>query len=386
VEPSYLRFLDHQGGRVPCVQHGYVALHQGDRSIPPKYLAQINAARSAEGRGMLDLQQPLQSLMCCVLHRETESCAAATLDFFKKAYLRALPVYLPVYALPVLLFKHRQLLSRPLSILLPTTLNLLRSSLFLSSYCTAAWAVACATTQAGLSNSLKGALAGFAGGSMVAMEKKGRRVELALYVLSQALPSSWRTLRQWGVVRTIPHGESALFVASMAVIMWSYVTRPHLMRSSYLGLFSWFFGSGGRAAGFSSRAVEHSTPKAQLDGGARNNNDDTNGGGALHPHGQHRLHAAVSAADKATHVLSTPAAVAAASAAALPHNNIDVTAAAGSLSTSSSSAPSVHSPGALVMAARHGHSSRLSTVSDELEELTDGSAAPSPRAELADVA
>lgn len=281
-----------------------------------------------------------------------------------------------------------------MSILLPTVLNLLRSSLFLSSYCTASWAVACATTQAGLSNSLKGALAGFAGGSMVAMEKKGRRVELALYVLSQALPSTWRTLVQWGVARTVPHGESAIFVASMAVIMWSYVTRPHLMRSSYLGLFMWFFGSGGRAAGFSSRAVEHSTPKAQLDGGARNNNDDdANGGGALHPHGQHRLQAAVSAADQATHVLSTPAAVAAAAAAALAHSNnkhVDVTAAAGSLTSSSSSAPAahvhVHAPGALVMAARHGHSSRLSTVSDELEELTDGSAAPSPRAELADVA
>lgn len=43
------------------------------------------------------------------------------------------------------------------------------------------------------------------------------------------------------------------------------MTRPHLLRSSYLSLFLFFFGSGGRSAGFSTRAVEHSTtPKEAL--------------------------------------------------------------------------------------------------------------------------
>ena len=257
VEPGYLHFLDYHGGRNRHVQFGYVELHTPG-GIAPKTLDQINALRSAEGRPNLDLSLPLPRLMCSVLHRETESCTLAVWDFFKKAYLRALPVYLPVYLLPMIIFKHRQLLHRPLQILLPTVSNLLRSSLFLASYCTSAWAAACATTQVGLVTSIKGALAGFVGGSCVAMEKKGRRVELALYVLSQSLPSTYRTLHQWGYLPMIPHGESICFVAAMSVIMWSYCTRPHLMRSSYLSLFKFFFGSGGRSAGFSTRAVEHS--------------------------------------------------------------------------------------------------------------------------------
>lgn len=260
VAPSYLHFLDVQGGRVKCIRSGYVELHTTE-GLTSSSLGQINAMRSSEGRGELDLTQPLTTVMCNVLHRETDSCTHALWDYWKKAYLRALPVYLPVYVLPMLLFKSGQLARDPMPILVPTITNLLRSSLFLSSYCSAAWGVACATTNVGLTSQLKGVLAGFGGGLMVAMEKKGRRVELALYVLSQSLPSTYRMLHEWGWLPTVPHGESLCFVAAMSVIMWSYVTRPHLMRWSYLSLFKFFFGSGGRSAGFSNRAVEHSTPK-----------------------------------------------------------------------------------------------------------------------------
>lgn len=281
VEPSYLRFLDYQGGRARCVQFGYVDLHYPGHTIAQRNLDQINAMRSAEGRGLVDLTQPTTQLMCNVLHRDTPFCSIAAWRFWKAAFLRALPVYLPVYGIPMLLFKHKQLLRQPLQILVPTISNLLRSSMFLSSYCSVCWAVACATTQLGLMSQVKGAISGFCGGCCVAIEKKGRRTELALYVLSQSIPSSWRTLNQLGLVPIIKHGESLVFVFSMAVLMWSYVTRPHLMRSSYLSLFLWFFGSGGRSAGFSSRAVEHSQPNTVSDemtsaSGKRNNNPQVN--------------------------------------------------------------------------------------------------------------
>src|SRR4051794_38480298 len=124
------------------------------------------------GYGMMDVNQPITNVMCQVLHKETDSCTRASLDFFKAAYLRALPVYLPVYMLPLVLFKSRQLLRRPIQILLPTVLNIARSSLFLSSYCSVCWAVACMSTKMGLVSHLKGALAGFFGGCTVAVEKK----------------------------------------------------------------------------------------------------------------------------------------------------------------------------------------------------------------------
>jgi hypothetical protein len=261
VEPGYLHFLDHHGGRIKCNQVGFVQLHTPE-GIDPAVLGQINAIRSAEGRGVLDMNQPLTDVMCNLIHRETPYCSVAILDFAKKAYLRALPVYLPVYIIPMLLFKHRQLVRAPIRVLAPTFKNILRSSLFLSSYCTVAWATACTCTNLGVVTSVKGALAGFFGGTMVALEAKGRRVELALYVLSQSLPSAWRTLRQWKLLPRIPQGEALSFIGAMVVIMYAYVTRPHLLRSSYLSLLLMFFGSGGRSAGFSTRAVEHaSTPK-----------------------------------------------------------------------------------------------------------------------------
>ncbi len=342
---------------------------------------------------MLDLNKPLTDLMCEVLHRNTESCTVATGLFFKMAYLRALPVYLPVYALPMLIFRHRALLKHPASVLLSTALNVARSSLFLSSYCTVCWAVACFATNLGMQSGVKGAIAGFCGGLTVALEKKGRRVELALYVLSQALPSGWRTLHQRGIVPMLPHGESLCFVGSMAVILWAYVTRPHLMRSSYLSLFLFFFGSGGRAAGFSRRAVEHSTtPKRQQQQqphaieDPQGQNEQQNVGTA-----NHRL------------AVASPVALLAASswsAATQPQQHQSTVAASAqplSLSSSfggsstSAAASALSSPGALVMLARH--SSRLSTVSDEPDESagdgsdsnTNSTATPTPSPPTTDV-
>ncbi len=86
---------------------------------------------------------------------------------------------------------------------------------------------------------------------MVILEQKPRRIELALFVLSHALRSTWRTLVEMGVVRNVPHANVWLFVISMGVIMHSYISHPSLLRRTYLSMFRWFFGSAGNEIGHS---------------------------------------------------------------------------------------------------------------------------------------
>jgi hypothetical protein len=85
---------------------------------------------------------------------------------------------------------------------------------------------------------------------MVAIEAPSRRLELALYVMGQALQSFYSTFRIRGRMPYVKHGEVAIFVLSMAVIMHAYINKPRLMRSSYFAAFRFFFGSGGVKEGF----------------------------------------------------------------------------------------------------------------------------------------
>ncbi|CAI5965703.1 unnamed protein product [Closterium sp. NIES-65] len=66
-------------------------------------------------------------------------CGWHFLSFLPAAYMRAVPVYVPVYLVSALLVHRSSLLRQPLSIALRTALGAARSSLFLSTYCGAAW-------------------------------------------------------------------------------------------------------------------------------------------------------------------------------------------------------------------------------------------------------
>ncbi len=130
---------------------------------------------------------------------------------------------------------------------------------------------------------------------MVILEQKPRRIELALFVLSHALRSQWRTMvcllvvvwwswggasvasksfhahhiisivamvclqvqRRWA--RNLPHAEVWLFVLAMGVIMNAYIRHPSLLRRTYLSLFRWFFGSSGTEIGHNQHQKIHST-------------------------------------------------------------------------------------------------------------------------------
>lgn len=105
------------------------------------------------------------------------------------------------------------------------------------------------------------AAAGAVGGSMVILEAPSRQlgkflfilfllrlsrwfayVELALYCLPRALESLWKTALKNGTVRSVPHGDIMLFMASMGTLMTLYQNEKDTINSHYLSVLTRFFG------------------------------------------------------------------------------------------------------------------------------------------------
>eukprot|EP01117_Protostelium_nocturnum_P015080 TRINITY_DN5803_c0_g1_i2.p1 TRINITY_DN5803_c0_g1~~TRINITY_DN5803_c0_g1_i2.p1 ORF type:complete len:375 (+),score=113.45 TRINITY_DN5803_c0_g1_i2:615-1739(+) len=248
VDSSYLRFLDHQGGRKMVIQEACAMnLKGGPEAIlaTPKTLTKLNKHRAKLGYSPVEANDP--RFHCVNLHPESTSCTLSFIYFLKDAFRRALPVYIPIFVVPQILFKPKTLVTRPFSSIYHVLMGIARSSTFLSMYCGMCWLTSCfITDKVGLRTHLTVAASGFMGGSMVAIEKKNRRIELALYVLSQALPSFYMTLRSMKLAPTFKNSEIVLFALSVCVLVNSFLLRPHLMRSSYVSLFRFLFGKSGR--------------------------------------------------------------------------------------------------------------------------------------------
>ena len=145
------------------------------------------------------------------------TCDGNAAAFFPAALARALPVYLPVYLVPALLVHGRKLLPGPDNpgakvLWKKLATGCLRSSAFLALYCTLCWRGACVGFQ--LTGRLgPSTIPGFAwmGGLATLVEKKSRRMELAIYCLSRAAESFALCLPEWGLV---PKRRSSLVAAS----------------------------------------------------------------------------------------------------------------------------------------------------------------------------
>ncbi|KAM1316102.1 hypothetical protein TB1_018949 [Malus domestica] len=122
---------------------------------------------------------------CFIVHRD-QSCSGHIFSFLIQAYKRALPVYLPVYLIPALIVHRQDLLKRHYSVLLKGLLGTARSSLFLSVYCSSAWAWTCFLFRIfRRCNIPMVAMGTFPTGLALAIEKKSRRIEISLYCSAQ---------------------------------------------------------------------------------------------------------------------------------------------------------------------------------------------------------
>lgn len=281
VSPSYLSFLKVHGGTHPVIIKFFENSHKGQpidvpalQKLYPHLPVEEIIKKSKEWVEM-GLEKPYQWV--CRLGHPGKGCGNHLMDFFIAGIKRALPVYAPIhgfYAL-VVLYHHlvrfrkdrrtsRQTTSsdastqvapkqrptyRSLSIQIVEVFvkflqNLIRSSVFLSLYCTLGWSSVCFVNQnINLKNGpyIPSRIGLSLGGLGTLIEAKGRRMELALYCLPRALESAWKDLVLHGWVKNIPNAEVALFCVATSIITAVFKRQPDAIRPTILSTFKWLW-------------------------------------------------------------------------------------------------------------------------------------------------
>jgi hypothetical protein len=263
LAPSYRRFLDKHGGKEMYILDAVREMAgQMRHGITPgsKPISVLNGTPFQGFHG---------NVPCEILHPGL-TCNEHFFKFFPEGYLRALPVYLPVYVIPAALV-HRQKLLRGDSraeLWMKVALGALRSSAFLSLYVDLAWRGACAGWNiAGGTSAMALVSICWIAGLAAFVEKKSRRMELALYCLSRSLEAFSLTLVHNGYInkKRIPRRlDILLFSAATACICHCYSdhwgARRDVFRSKYLAVFDFIFGN----QGFADAGIKHSPSNGQL--------------------------------------------------------------------------------------------------------------------------
>ncbi|KAK9821013.1 hypothetical protein WJX74_000943 [Apatococcus lobatus] len=256
LPPGYVRFLNQHGGKQDC-HYGAVRelMRRNKQGLPPGRLKSLDGCSSQAAAATS--RRP-----CTFLHKG-QGCNTHLLSFLPQAYLRALPVYLPVYVLPAILVHRAKLVDpeRAPELWRRIFLGAARSSGFLALYCTLAWRGACAGFQlTGTSTSFGIAASCWTGGLATLVEKKSRRMELAIYCMSRCVESFCLCLREWGWVsdRMVPPRlDILMFMAACGAIMHCY-SDAHgkyrsMFRSKYLNVLDFILGS----KGFEEGSLKH---------------------------------------------------------------------------------------------------------------------------------
>ena len=85
----------------------------------------------------------------------------------------------------------------------------------------------------------------FPTGLALAIEKKSRRIEIALYCLARAIESFFTSMADAGYVphsRRIKRADVVVFSLATAIIMHCYAQEREVFRSKYLNVLDWVFG------------------------------------------------------------------------------------------------------------------------------------------------
>ncbi|XP_065847128.1 uncharacterized protein [Euphorbia lathyris] len=240
LAPSYLSFLIKQGAKDPIILQGVKDIASG---LPFTNLDLIEKHYSSMG---VDIKlDPKMQTPCTIIHGNA-SCSSHLMSFFVQACKRAFPVYLPVYLIPALIVHRRGLLERPSSILGRGLLGTARSSLFLATYSSSSWMWTCILFRLfKRCNIPMVTIATFPAGIALAIEKKSRRMEIALYCFARAMESFYSCMADAGYFpqsKNLKRADVVIFSISTAIIMHCYAQEREVFRSKYLNVLDWVFG------------------------------------------------------------------------------------------------------------------------------------------------
>eukprot|EP00798_Chlamydomonas_sp_ICE-L_P004119 gene4119-14223_t len=207
LPPSYIKFLNKHAGKELWV---WKAVREqalrNSTGLPPTRLKSLSETRFCNHVA----RSP------CGFWHPGQSCSSHTISYLPTTYARAIGVYVPVYLIPALLVHREKLIKKPMEIWPKVVAGIGRSSLFLTLYIAAAFGSVCGGINASGSVSGHGiASSVWLSGLATLVEKKSRRMELALYCASRAVEALSRCLIEWGVV------DTRLLSARLDVIIFS---------------------------------------------------------------------------------------------------------------------------------------------------------------------
>jgi len=191
----------------------------------------------------LMVSQPHEFIMCALQHSTDKSCIAGSVKAFKAEFSRAFFMYLPLNVVMTFLFGSNRVLAHPVESAVHVLKSVLRSSVFLTSYCTIAWAAPCFFRNMFKRDErwmyfVNGLMSGFC----VVIEAPSRRLELALYVLPRAVESLWNVCSKYGLVRSVPNGEAIVFMIGTSIITTLYQQDPESIDDHYRKVITRFLG------------------------------------------------------------------------------------------------------------------------------------------------
>ncbi len=168
--------------------------------------------------------------ICDTIHAG-QSCVPHLLTFTAEGMLRAVPLYLPVHLVGMLLSSHKS----------PALLasNVLRSSMFLSLYCSSAWYAACQYYKwlpFGSSSRFKTLFVEWIPGIAVLVERPSRRRELASYCLSHALNAYWNWAKRGLGLQSRDWVSVLLLSLSFGILLQHFEEQPNAITSVCFGI------------------------------------------------------------------------------------------------------------------------------------------------------
>ena len=170
---------------------------------------------------------------------------AALVQLFLRGFRKSLPLYAPIFAVPAIVLGWKRFLRTPGKTLIHVMKGATRSSVFLGAY---------VAIGIGIIPQLRKLplplgkwliwIAGALGGMTVLIEKKSRRLELALFMATKFLGSIVKIARKRGIA--VKNADVAAFCASMAIVMHAFVRHPSYVRPTYHSILTRFFDSDAR--------------------------------------------------------------------------------------------------------------------------------------------
>ena len=230
LDPGFWNFIV-RAGPIDKETLGAVRAQCNGSPVDLRHLAQY-AVPGKDPKGWTTGER-LLCVPCVIMHRDTgcAMCAshavAASADTFRKCF----PFYLSIHLVPFCVLNAAKALRNPVGTVTTATGATIRSTTFISAFVGSYMASICGLRwlRGGKEHRAAYYAAGIVAGSMLFIEKKSRRGELALYLLPRAADSLVATMAVKRLVPNVPHADLLLFALVSGGLMHYFENEPETL-------------------------------------------------------------------------------------------------------------------------------------------------------------